>query len=95
MLYGRSISGLKTLSWALRNESFTLKSACEHFNVEGKLDYEPTGRISIEEIDYCRQDVRATNALLNALRVISICIRQLNPDQAYFPAQLRKRTFEP
>ena len=79
------------MSWALRNESFTLKSACEHFNVEGKLDYEPTGRISIEEIDYCRQDVRATNALLNALRAdFDLHPIDLNPDKAYSPASIAK-----
>lgn len=35
----------------------------------GKLDHTPTGRVTKEEIDYCRQDVQATVGLLNALLV--------------------------
>lgn len=58
---------LRTLSWALRNKSFTLESACREFNVAGKLDHAPTGRVTRPEIEYCRQDTRATVALLNAL----------------------------
>lgn len=60
---------LRTFGWALRNEPYGLQVACEAFGVRGKLDdYEPTGRISVGEIDYCRQDVRATVDLLNAMR---------------------------
>src|SRR5207245_9849294 len=58
---------LKTLVWALRNKSLSLESACREFKVQGKLDHAPTGRVTKEEIDYCRQDVRATVELLNAL----------------------------
>lgn len=58
---------LKTLSWALRNRSFTLESACREFSVVGKLDHAPSGRVTRAEIEYCRQDTRATVALLNAL----------------------------
>jgi len=58
---------LRTFVWALRNKNFSLESACREFNVPGKLDHTPTGRVTKKEIDYCRQDVRATQALLNAL----------------------------
>jgi hypothetical protein len=58
---------LRTLGWAIRNESYSLESACRAFGVKGKLKHEPTGRITREEIEYCRQDVRATVALLNAM----------------------------
>src|SRR5262249_34909331 len=58
---------LRTLAWALRNKSFTLESACSEFKVTGKLDHKPSGRVTKGEIDYCRQDTRATQGLLNAL----------------------------
>ena len=57
---------LRTLAWALRNESYTLQSACEAFRVPGKLDHKPCGKVTPDEIDYCRQDVRASVDLLNA-----------------------------
>jgi hypothetical protein len=82
---------LKTLGWGIRNESFRLNSACEHFGVEGKLDHEPTGIISVEEIDYCRQDVRATNALLNAMRAdFDLHPIDLKPDEVISPASIAK-----
>jgi hypothetical protein len=58
---------LRTLAWALRNRSFTLETACREFKVAGKLDHTPSGRVTRSEIEYCRQDTRATQALLNAL----------------------------
>jgi hypothetical protein len=57
---------LRTLAWALRNQSHSLDTACDGFGVPGKLDHQPSGCISPEEIEYCRQDVRASVALLNA-----------------------------
>lgn len=59
---------LRTLGWVLRSESYSLKNACQAFRCEPKGDYAPTGQVSVAEIDYCRQDVRATVALLNAMR---------------------------
>jgi hypothetical protein len=82
---------VKTLLWALRNKSVSLRAGCELFGVENKLDHEPTGRISQEEIIYCRQDVRATTALLNALRVeFNLHDIDLRPDLAYSPATIAK-----
>jgi hypothetical protein len=82
---------LRTFGWALRNESYSLQKACEAFGVPGKLDHEPSGRITREEIDYCREDVRATMDLLNALR--SEFDRHpidLFPDRAFSPASIAK-----
>jgi hypothetical protein len=64
---------LRTLGWALRNVSYSLKSACEKdgFNVPGKMEHTPTGKVNAKEIDYCRQDVRATVNLLNAMKMSS------------------------
>ena len=59
---------MRTLGWALRNKPYNLQGACEDFGVPGKLDHEPTGRVTLEEIEYCRQDVRATTKLLNRMR---------------------------
>ena len=63
--HGRFLD-LRTQAWALRNESYSLDGACKAFGVLGKLDHQPSGRVTREEIDYCRQDVRASVALLNA-----------------------------
>jgi hypothetical protein len=60
---------LRTLGWALFNESYSLKSACEALQTEHKkLDHEPTGMVSDEELDYGRQDVRCTADVLNKLK---------------------------
>jgi hypothetical protein len=59
---------LLTLAWALRNQHFGLKTACKHWKIAGKLDHKPTGKVTLAEIKYCRQDVKATVGLLNALR---------------------------
>jgi DNA polymerase type B, organellar and viral len=82
---------LRTLGWSLRNISYNLKGACKEFNVEGKVEHKPTGRISSEEIEYCRGDVAATNRLLNAM--MSEFDRHpidLHPDKAYSPASIAK-----
>ena len=82
---------LRTFGWALRNESYSLQRACEAFGVPGKLDYEPSGRISKEELEYCRNDVRATVDLLNAMRSeFDQHPIELFPDKAFSPASLAK-----
>jgi hypothetical protein len=60
---------LRTLAWALFNKSFSLKTLCEELNTKHqKLDHEPTGKVTPEEIEYARQDVRCTVDALNALK---------------------------
>lgn len=82
---------LRTLAWALRNQSYSLENASKEFGVPGKLKHEPTGRVTLEEIEYCRQDVRATVGLLNALRTeFDRHPIDLQPDQAYSPASIAK-----
>ena len=82
---------LRTLGWALRNESYSLQTACEAFGVPGKLDHRPTGRISDEEVAYCRQDVQSTLSLLNTLRVeFDRHPVDLQPERAYSPASIVK-----
>jgi hypothetical protein len=82
---------LRTLGWALRNRSYSLQSACEDFEVPGKLDHEPTGRVTLEEIEYCRQDVRGSVGLMNAMRAeFDKHPIDLHPDRAFSPASIAK-----
>jgi hypothetical protein len=84
---------LKTLVWALRNKSLSLESSCREFKVPGKLhDYVPSGRVTPDEIDYCRQDVRATLGLLNVLldEFKRYPLGDLPPERAYSAASIAK-----
>lgn len=83
---------LKTLAWALRNRSFSLDSACREFKVPGKLDHAPTGCVTREEIDYCRQDVRCSVGLLNALldEFRRYPLGGLPPEEAFSAASIAK-----
>ena len=84
---------VKTLVWALRNKSLSLESSCREFKVPGKLhNYVPSGRVTREEIDYCRQDARATVGLLNALltEFNRYPLGDLPPDRAYSAASIAK-----
>jgi hypothetical protein len=50
---------LRTLAWALFNRSYSLKRLCEELKTEHqKIDHEPTGELTVEEIEYARQDGR-------------------------------------
>ena len=47
---------LRTLAWALFNRSFSLKRLCEELQTEHqKIDHEPTGEVTAEEIE-CTQN---------------------------------------
>jgi hypothetical protein len=82
---------LRTLDWALRNKSGSLGSTCRDYKIPGKLDHEPTGRVTWEEIEYCRQDVRATVGLLNAMRKeFGRHPIDLYPEKAFSPASMAK-----
>jgi hypothetical protein len=82
---------LRTLLWALRNKSYSLKTACREFGIPGKLDHKPSGRVDLEEIEYCRQDVRATVGLLNALKQeYDLHPIEAGPDRMFSPALWQK-----
>ena len=82
---------LRTLGRALRDKSFNLEGACEAFQVQGKMKHKPTGRVSAKEISYCREDVRATASLLNAMRrEFDQHPLDLRPDKTYSPASIAK-----
>ncbi len=82
---------LRTLTWALRNRSFSLQSACKAFGVAGKLKHKPTGRVTPKEIKYCRRDVEASASLLNAAKKeFDQHPIKLDPDRAYSSASIAK-----
>ena len=82
---------LRTLGWALRNESYNLNGACKAFGVPGKVNHKPTGRVTAAETKYCRADVRATTDLLNAMKKeFDQHPFGLRPDRAYSPASIAK-----
>lgn len=88
---------LHTLGWALFNESYSLKTACEELHTKHqKYDHEPTGTVTIDEIEYARQDVRCTVDVLNCLKE-EFARHQFNehrtelyPDKAVSPASIGK-----
>lgn len=85
------ILDLRTLVFALTGQSHSLDSACDRFNVPGKATPPEFGTISTDAVDYCRQDVAATTALLEA--VLAEYDRHpidLQPTQAYSPASIAK-----
>ena len=90
-------SGFAHLGWALFNEQYSLKSMCEAFHTKNqKLDHEPTGTVTSEELEYCRQDVRCTLAALNSLKEefdrhpLNKHRVELYPDKAVSPASTGK-----
>ncbi len=86
---------LRTLLWALRNKSFSLKFACKEYGIPGKLDHKPTGRVHLEEIKYCRQDVQATVNLLNAVKQeFDLHPIAPGPDRMLSPASVAKSYLE-
>ena len=86
---------LRTLLWSLRNKSYSLKTACKEFDIPGKLDHKPSGRVDLDEIEYCRQDVRATVGLLNAVKQeFDLHPIAPGPDRMFSPASIAKSYLE-
>jgi hypothetical protein len=86
---------LRTLLWALRNRSYSLKTACKEFGIPGKLDHKPSGRVDLDETEYCRQDVQATVGLLNsAKQEFDLHPITPGPDRMFSPASVAKAYLE-
>ena len=82
---------LHSVAFALFAESFSLEALCKKLRVPGKVQHEPTGKVTPTEIEYCRGDVRATVAALNALKdEFDRHPLDLHPDHAYSPASMAK-----
>ena len=86
---------LRTLLWAVRNKPYSLKTGCKLFGLPGKLDHKPSGRVDLDEIEYCRQDVRATVDLLNAAKKeYDLHPVAPGPDRMFSPASVAKSYLE-
>ena len=86
---------VRTTLWGLRNKSYSLKTGCKDFNIPGKLDHKPSGKVDLKEIEYCRQDVRATVGLLNAAKKeCDLHPIALQPDKIFSPASIAKSYLE-
>ncbi len=86
---------LRTLTSAITDGGFSLKSACGKWGVEhGKTEVDEHGVITPEYIDYCRRDVQATGELLGkVLREFeSYQVPNLGADRALSGASLAKAT---
>jgi len=83
---------LRTLGWALFNKPFSLRTLCKKLKTKHqKLDHNPTGKITPEEIEYARQDGRCTVDALNELkREFDEHPIGLKPHNAYSPASVAK-----
>ena len=67
-IYRGRFLDLSVLGWALRNRHMTLEGFLKSFGLEGKIDHEPTGRVTEKELAYGRRDTERTVALLNAMK---------------------------
>jgi len=88
---------LRTLTAAITDRGFGLKSACEHWQVDnGKTDPGEHGIITDEYIDYCRRDVQATGELLGKVLTdfYSYRVPNLDPCRALSGASLAKATLK-
>jgi hypothetical protein len=87
---------LKSLAFALTNESYSLDRACKAFGVKhAKLKVETHGVITPDYIDYARRDVLTTSELLQKLLAEHAKHPiALFPSKAFSPASVGKRYLE-
>jgi hypothetical protein len=85
------------LLFSLFDKHTSLDQWCAEFQRKGylidrKLAHEPGGRVTQEELRYCRQDVKITQQLLEAAKQEFDVhpLAELLPDKAYSPASLAK-----
>jgi hypothetical protein len=83
---------VRTLLWALRNVSYSLKRACKELETEHqKKEHRPTGEITPAEIEYCLRDVKCTVEVLNAAKAeYDLHPIAKQPDRLYSPASVAK-----
>jgi hypothetical protein len=91
-----------TSLFALFDQHRSLRDWCHYFReernlewVHEKLDHEPSGRVTLAELQYCRRDVQCTQDLLNCVKAEFDLygLDDLLPDKAYSPASLGKAIF--
>ena len=69
VVYRGRFLDLSVLAWALRNKHMTLNQTLKSFGLKGKMEHEPTGRVTKKELAYGRRDVERTLELLNAMKL--------------------------
>ncbi|MFM9469663.1 DNA polymerase [Streptomyces scabiei] len=81
-----------TLGFGLTNNSYTLANAAKAFGVsQRKMATEEHGRITLDYIHYCRQDVRTTAAVYVALaEELDRHPIELEDNRVYSPASIAK-----
>src|SRR5207245_2417919 len=79
-----------------KDSSGNYKGPFGALNLPQKIEHNPTGKVTLEEIEYARQDVRCTAALLNAAKKEFDLHRDLSldPCKAYSPASVAKNVLE-
>jgi hypothetical protein len=91
-----------TLLFALFDQHRSLRDWCRYFReernlgwVHEKLEHEPSGRVTLKELQYCRRDVQCTQDLLNCAKTEFDLygLHDLLPDKAYSSASLGKAIF--
>lgn len=91
VVYRGRFLDLSVLGWALRNRHMTLNGFLKSFGLKGKMEHEPTGRVTEKELKYGRRDVERTAALLNAMKQeYDGFPLQLPPEQAMSAASITK-----
>ncbi len=92
VIYRPGFLDLRTLAFALTDRGYSLRSACDAFDVaQRKADPGEHGRITSDYIAYARQDVKATGSLLEALRAdFDRHPIDLDPCRAMSPASIAK-----
>jgi len=68
LIYRGRFLDLSVLGWALRNKHLDLDGFLRSFGLKGKMEHEPTGRVTKQELQYGRRDVERTVELLNAMK---------------------------
>jgi hypothetical protein len=68
LIYQGRVLDLSVLGWALRNKHLDLNGFLESFGLKRKMEHEPTGRVSKNDLEYGRRDVERTVELLNAMK---------------------------
>lgn len=87
---------VRTLLWALRNKSYSLKTACKELKTQHqKIDHTPTGRVTLEEIEYARNDVPCIVDVLNAAKQeFDLHPIAPGPDRMFSPASVARNYLE-